>query len=390
LDSGSTTTTGRQRCRGRTRVKNQISTGDFKHGIFVVSVCCLLSYAATSLATPETTPQVAADDSLAGRPESSTRITGDLDRRGCLNIQWENDAFSLGNIDGHYTNGMRVSYLSGEDRVWPWVAKAAQALPFYPDGGRLRASYALGQNLYTPEYIGIAEPIPDDRPYAAWLYFALGLIANNDRILDTVELSLGVVGPAALGEEVQKGIHRLIGSPEPKGWANQLQNELALQLNFGRLWRRGPFLREWTPLRKLGLELDLSPHVGAALGNVFIYGAGGGSLRLGNNLPADYGPPRIRPSLPGSEFFVPSPGFGWYLFVGVEGRFVARNIFLDGNTFKESLSVEKHNLVGDIQAGLAGTLGRFRLAFTYVVRSKEFKTQRAADQFGAWMLSIRW
>lgn len=65
-------------------------------------------------------------------------------------------------------------------------------------------------------------------------------------------------------------------------------------------------------------------------------------LRLGQRLPLDYGPPRIQPSLPGSGFFVPPQDrFGWYLFAGVEGRAVARNIFLDGNTFRDSRSVDK-------------------------------------------------
>ena len=58
----------------------------------------------------------------------------------------------------------------------------------------------------------------------------------------------------------------------------------------------------------------------------------GATLRIGNDLPNDYGAPRIRPSLPGSNFFLPRDNFGWYLFAGAGGRAVAYNIFLDGNT----------------------------------------------------------
>lgn len=311
------------------------------------------------------------------------------DPLGGFNIQWENDAFSLGSSDAHYTNGLRFSYLTGEDKVWSCVAAAARAAPFYPSGGRLRASYALGQSIFTPEDISRTDPILDDRPYAAWLYAAVGLVADNDQILDILELSLGVVGPVAQGEEVQKWIHRVIDSPEPMGWANQLQNEFAIQLTYERKWRSLHLLDSLPLFRRLKLEWDLTPHFGAALGNVFIYGAGGASVRLGNDLPADYGPPRIRPSLPGSEFFVPTRRLGWYIFAGLEGRAVARNLFLDGNTFKESLSVVKEPFIGDMQAGLALTFSSLRFAFTYVVRTKEFKTQRKADQFGALTLSIR-
>jgi hypothetical protein len=306
-----------------------------------------------------------------------------------LNFQWENDAFSSGEVDGHYTNGLRFSYLTGENDIWTWVDKAARAVPFYPDSGRLRASYAIGQSLFTPENIKIPEPIPDDRPYAAWLYAAVGLVADNDKSLDVTALSLGVVGPAAQGEAVQKWFHKVNGSPEPMGWANQLQNELAIQFTYSHLWRVRHILSSWSFLRKLGLDVDFTPHVGAALGNVFIYGTGGGSARIGNDLPADYGAPRIQPSLPGSEFFVPSRGFAWYLFLGLEGRIVARNMFLDGNTFKDSMRVEKNPLVGDLQTGLALTIRSVRLAFTYVVRTKEFETQRQADRFGALTFSLR-
>jgi len=122
---------------------------------------------------------------------------------------------------------------------------------------------------------------------------------------------------------------------------------------------------------------------------VFTYANAGMMLRLGQRLPLDYGPPRIQPSLPGSGFFVPQDGFGWYLFAGVEGRAVARNIFLDGNTFRDSRSVDKEPLVGDLQFGIALTWRNVRLSYTHVLRTREFETQDEADNFGAFSLSVR-
>src|SRR3546814_12873912 len=104
--------------------------------------------------------------------------------------------------------------------------------------------------------------------------------------------------------------------------------------------------------------------IGGALGNVYTYGAGGVTLRLGEDLPSDYGPPRLRPALPGSDYFRPSDWFGWYLFVGAEGRLMVRNIFLDGNTFEDSHSADKYPLVFDLQAGIAVDLAtRARIAY---------------------------
>jgi hypothetical protein len=266
------------------------------------------------------------------------------------------------------------------------VKSIAHTVPFYPEDGRMRSTWSLGQNLYTPEDIKTEELVEDDRPYAGWLYAAVGLVTDSRRSLDVVEFSVGVVGPAAMGEELQRWFHSLIDSPDPKGWHNQLQNELTLQLFSERKWRT-----VWEPgwLKAIGLQTDVTPHVGGALGNVFIHAAAGGTLRIGSDLPADYGTPRIRPSLPGSEFFVPRRSFSGYFFAGLEGRGVLRNMFLDGNTFKDSHSVEKFPFVGDFQGGIALFAFDIRAAFTYVLRTREFVLQNDADRFGAITLSFR-
>jgi lipid A 3-O-deacylase len=51
--------------------------------------------------------------------------------------------------------------------------------------------------------------------------------------------------------------------------------------------------------------------------------------------------------MPGAAYFqTPKGGFGWCLFASFEGRAVARNIFLDGNTFTDSHSIDKKTFVG--------------------------------------------
>ena len=313
---------------------------------------------------------------------SASAQNRELDDATILNIQWENDAFILDGQDKHYTNGLRFSFLRPDDRVPSWVLKSARAVPWFPKGGRIRPAWSLGQSLYTPEDIKTTELVEDDRPYAAWLYVGAGLVVENGRILDVMEFSLGVVGPAALGEQVQSGIHEIIDSPLPQGWDNQLHNELTVQATWQRKWRQ-------LHVGDHGFGVDVLPHIGGTLGNVHIYGAGGATVRLGWDLPGDYGPPRIQPALPGSEFFVPRRTFGGYFFVGAEGRVVLRDMFLDGNTFGHSHSVEKNTIVGDMQGGFALVYHGFRLAYTYVVRTKEFKNQNGNDAFGAFTISFR-
>ncbi|MBK19629.1 MAG: hypothetical protein CMM52_12415 [Rhodospirillaceae bacterium] len=145
-----------------------------------------------------------------------------------------------------------------------------------------------------------------------------------------------------------------------------------------------------TPRKIGGLDADFTPHAGVSLGNVLTQASVGFTVRVGGNLRNhdDYGPPRIRPSLPGSDYFVRSDGLSWYLFFGADGRGVLHNIFLDGNTFSSSHSVSKKPFVGDIQGGVAVIWGRTRLAYTHIFRTKEFDSQDDTDQFGSVSLSF--
>ena len=111
---------------------------------------------------------------------------------------------------------------------------------------------------------------------------------------------------------------------------------------------------------------------------------------IGPHLPDEFGPTRIYPGTGGSEWFETdgSPGCHCYLFAGVEGRAVARDIFLDGNTFRDSVSIDKENFVYDLKLGAAAVIGAARLSFTHVFRSREYKGQPKPDQFGSIALTV--
>ena len=89
-------------------------------------------------------------------------------------------------------------------------------------------------------------------------------------------------------------------------------------------------------------------------------------------------------------FDVPDQKWNWYLFAGVDGRAIARNIFLDGNTFGDDNStVDKKYFVGDAVAGVAFTLYDYRLSYTANYRTKEFDTQDDDTVFGSITLTTR-
>ena len=322
----------------------------------------------------------------AAEPAAQTE-PGRTAEHGFLTLQFDNDLF--GRTDRHFTHGTRFAWLSPPGKVPGFVAEPIAWLPPFEDRARLRAGFSLGQNIFTPTDIERKDPDPDDQPYAGWLYAGFGVVAEGDGHLDNLELDIGLIGPYSFAEEVQTGWHRLINITVPEGWDSQLKTEPGAVLYYSRSWRALPR----TPLFQIPpldeLAIDLVPHGSFALGNVYTYGALGATLRLGTALTNDYGPPRIRPSLPGSDFFDPTDELGWYLFAGVEGRHVLRNIFLDGNSFRDSPSVDKKPIVGDLQVGLAIIMGPARLAYTHAFRTKEFDGQDGFTQFGSLSLSVR-
>jgi hypothetical protein len=163
------------------------------------------------------------------------------------------------------------------------------------------------------------------------------------------------------------------------GWDNQLKNEPGLMLGWQRSWPQymtadvGPFFA------------SVTPYTGATLGNVYTYGDVGLNFRLGPESEKWQDTPvRVRPAMPGTGFFeIPEDKWSWYLFAGAEGRAVAQNIFLDGNTFTDSYSVDKKIFVADLNAGLAITYDQLRISYTGVYRTREFDTQDDPEFFGA-------
>lgn len=308
------------------------------------------------------------------------------DDRFFVTLAIENDRIGDGE-DRFYTNGFRLSFMETGAPIPDVIDEVVDELPFMDINNTTSVSYSVGQNIYTPSDIKTAIPDPNDRPYAAWLYGSVGLVTLDDDIVDEVELSVGVVGPSAMGEKVQSEVHHLFDdSPDPKGWEYQLDNEPGVVLS----WER-----RYPEAYKLELDdwyIGFQPSFGVALGNVHTHAEAGLFAKFGlKDTRWQDMPVRVRPSMPGTGYFLkPSPGdINWFLFGGVSGRAVGRNIFLDGNTFEESPSVDKKHFVWDANIGVSVNVGRNRLSYTMVRRSKEFHGQDEAALFGALSLTRR-
>lgn len=352
-------------------------------------------------------------DGSCGRPAGSSPAETFL--------TWENDAISplRENTDQYYTQGIRFGYQfeTGDE---PQLLRGAQdwlcgRLPpprgTGSSGRGASASVFIGQHLFTPGTIRVPTLIADDRPYAAWLYAGAGVSASQvwrapgadvrdwQASVRYLELQVGTVGPRAQGEWAQREFHELLPNAKPPlGWDTQIPNEWGAYVRYRHMERR--------PLGRLEIfgeeiETDIVPYAEAALGNVQTYAEAGVDFRIGRNIGPPFSP-RLGPALerglvaertsgPASADAmsggIPTAGgqgpdcvsgLGWFtlrectLFVGVSGRGVARNIFLDGTWSGASHSVDKEPFYYDVSAGFRLRWDAFQLETYFVRRSREF------------------
>lgn len=289
------------------------------------------------------------------KPDPSTIITG----------QVEND--SPTGTDRNYTSGVRLGItlptgdLPGFGRDfghWLWGE------------GQQRLSFDLTQNMFTPRVTQVVQPDPRDRPYAAILLGTVGLVQDTDNTRNLLSLGIGAIGPPALGEEAQNGVHRIIHALTAKGWDAQLPGQPVVQLTADRIWRL-PITQPDSPL-----EVDTLPELTAGLGTWRIYAQAGAQIRIGQGLDADFGAARIRPGLSGGDAFNATRPFAWYIFAGVDGQAVAWDETLNSDPFTSTRHVSRTPLVAEFQVGLVMMAANcVRVSLTQVWQTHEFYGQ---------------
>ena len=296
---------------------------------------------------------------------------------GTITLRIENDA--LNGTDRYYTAGEHLGWTSAPGQVPDGIASLARAL--WGDGQQ-RIGLGLTQLLFTPENTQTIPPNPHDRPYAGLLLAGASLIEDSARTRNVLGLDLGVIGPAALGADVQNGFHTVLGETTTSGWSAQLPNQPVVELTGQRIWR--------LPLARPGrFEIDALPEVAAGLGTWRIYAETGAVLRFGQGLDADFGAPRSRPGLSGDDAYAPARRVSWYVFVGVDGQAVGWDETLNGEPFRNTRHVTIQPLLGEVEAGVSVIAFGVRASFVHVVQTQGFRHQRGGlFQFDSATISI--
>lgn len=299
-----------------------------------------------------------------------------------LALSLDNDQFTPQPTDRYYTNGLRLS-LRGPAGSRPfWGGLGMDRLPIWPQGALLVPETGFSQLMFTPSRYDRPAPAPGDRPYAGMAALSMGYTGIGPRTgdgpqrIDQLTLTIGIIGPLALAGEAQRLVHRIGGFRQPQGWATQLGTEPAVNLAWRRGWRFG------------GERFDVTPHVGAALGNVHIQAQAGATLRLGAGLAAEALPGAIDGLQPMLAGLPNTQRLTVHVLAGVDARAVARNLFIDGNSFTSGRGATRVAIVGEARAGIVARWRRAQISWVHHWRAKEFTGQAGIQRYGSITLAV--
>lgn len=166
-------------------------------------------------------------------------------------------------------------------------------------------------------------------------------------------MEAGVTGEPSLAGAVQTRFHRLAGY-KPVGWSHQLPFEVAGTASLGGDYR------------------VLRAGAGAARVEVVPgWSVGAGTLWTGATARV-----RARAGLGAGDAWTgrgARRGLSAWMEAGARGDAVARDLFLDGSTFRESHRVRRRPWVAQGEAAAAVRWRRVELEYRFVVRGREYE-----------------
>ncbi|MGB6223402.1 lipid A deacylase LpxR family protein [Haloferula sp.] len=328
----------------------------------------------------------------------------EVDQEGYLTFYLDNDLF--GGEDRDYTNGARLSWISGNRDIGEFGLvrgflrklsgdaesfRAFQALTGFEDPEAIRYNFGLSltQLMFTPDDPYPYTQPPGQRRYAGWLALGVSLHVKDDRILNSVELSVGTTGEHAFAEPTQDFVHSAQGIPKFNGWDNQIPNEITVDLSFVQKRR--------LDLANFGyraIRIDGLGEWGARLGSFQTNAYAGGFFRLGYNLPPDFSDPRLSSTAYSHRYFNTPIGYSspWsvYAIFGGNVRLVAFDATLDGPLFTDfNTGIERRPLVGEVFFGGGIRYKAVEFSYVHTWRTEEYQTQGGISNFGSLSARVR-
>lgn len=322
--------------------------------------------------------------SLGGPLASHAQSSIDAADRTNAYMRLDNDVFA--GTDRGYSNGTEFGFVSPtvgdfqDERLFAVTRRINRWLAWLQPQGYAHNNVVLtfGQGMYTPRDWRLENPDPNDRPYAGVLVAGVTYNGRDRDSMRSTTLNVGIVGPSAFAEETQNFAHHVFGGQRFAGWDHQLRDEPVFRLMQQRIHKR-----TWIGPTAMS---DVILHYGGSIGNLTTFLNAGAEMRFGRWFPDNFG---SAPLLPVSENTAPSIGpvyserLRLHGFAALDVRYVINDITLDGNTFKDSRSVDRKEVVADLGIGIAAHWGNWKIAFARYFRTREFRGQDANPELGS-------
>ncbi|MGJ7030668.1 lipid A-modifier LpxR family protein [Niabella hirudinis] len=274
----------------------------------------------------------------------------------------ENDGYISVNNDGYYTNGLQVAY--------QWRRSPVDTLH------REKVNmFQLGQLIYTAQFAGEAGL---DRPITGYLYgdFHQKIFSRRNHLLKW-GIGMGLIGPPALGKQVQERVHQVMQIYKPKNWDKQLRAGWGLVADVA-----------WSPqVGKHASLFDFKPLLAATAGNIFTHATVGSALLFGRHNPNNttvFWNNHAGSSKKDREYFV-------YAFPTVSLK--AYDATVQGSMFKQEQEPVEGRLNPVFFQSRMGAMysgNKISLGAAAVYESRQSLTQRSAQWYGSLQVGFMW
>ena len=250
--------------------------------------------------------------SLSAFSQNDSVISKISDRK-YFSYTYSNDFFNAS--DKYYTQGINPTVVLPAFRKLP-------LMKLLPRLSNAVTQYGLTgvQDCFTPSSIRNDTVLKGDRPYAATMYLGHFTLSNREEKKQrlTSEIDLGVIGPCAVCEQEQKGIHRMLLNIQPLGWEYQISNDVLL--NYRMRYEQGLFS---------GKIIDLTGLAEFNAGTIYDNASIGTNLRIG----------RMQSYFANTR----SKKFQFYAFAQGWVKVVGYNGTMQGGMFTKSVNILSYN-----------------------------------------------
>ena len=286
--------------------------------------------------------------------------------RNVFSVVDDNDFFG-GWSDKYYTNHTRLAFTLGAD-----------------GGQTVRESwfFSLGQEMYAPKDREARVPDERDHPYAGYLYASVGKAVFSDDFAISPEIQIGVTGKHSYAKNIQRGYHELIDEVKPAGWDTQIHERFVVQAN-------GDVRKRFALLGDAGngaLGSDIIVRGFGGIGNLRGILSTGAELRVGINLPKDFGATGLRHS--SSVVFDPQVDFSLHGFFDLQADAILWDKTLTGNN-DSGADIYAYPFAAQASIGIRAVYDCYMLTIFQTFRTKDFSSQdKDFFAFGGFKFSI--